>query len=108
MPPRKEEQTFDVKIKPENGNIDHTSGGLSLFNTPNYGFGSDWWVIPAGTQLPPEFTLSKDLTDGKFRGHYTIRALLDMQPAVWKKTLADWADKHAVHIKEYKKVKYNV
>ncbi len=27
MPPRKEDQTFDVKIKPENGNIDHISGG---------------------------------------------------------------------------------
>lgn len=76
---------------------------LSLFNAPNYRFGPDWWVIPAGTQLPPEFTLSKDLTDGKLSGHYTIRALVDMPVAVWKNKLAGWADKHAVHIDHQKR-----
>lgn len=108
MPPRSDDQTYDVKIDPISGFIDHTSGGLSLFNTPNYVFGQDWWVIPAGTKLPPDFTLSKDLTDGKFRGHYTIRALTDMHESVWKKKLSDWADEYAVHVNQYKKVKNNV
>lgn len=79
-----------------------------MFNNPNYEFGADWWVVPAGTILPPEFTLSKDLTDGKFRGHYTIRALVDMQETAWKRKLSDWADKYAVHVNQYKKAKDNV
>jgi len=108
MPPRNETQTYDVKINPKNGFIDHTSGGLSLFNTPNFGFGPDWWVIPAGTKLPPEFTLSKDLTDGKFRGHYTIRALVDMPVTTWKQKLTEWADRYAVHINQHKKAKNDV
>lgn len=102
LPPRDEDQTYDVKLNPVSGLIDRTSGGLSLFNAPNYGFGPDWWVIPAGTRLPPEFTLSKDLTDGKFRGHYTIRALVDMPVTTWKKKLSEWADEYAVHIKSHK------
>ncbi len=108
MPPRNEDQTYDVKINPKNGLIDHTTGGLSLFNAPNFGFGLDWWVIPGGTKLPPGFTLSKDLTDGKFRGHYTIRALRDMSVKEWKKELAEWADKHATHLNQNKKVKNDV
>jgi hypothetical protein len=58
MPPRNSDQTYDVKINSTTGLFDHTTGGLSLFNAPNYRFGPDWWVIPAGTKLPPEFTLS--------------------------------------------------
>ena len=107
-PPRNEGQTYDVKLNPNNGLIDRKSGGLSLFNTPNYKFGGDWWVIPNGTRLPPEFTLSKDLTDGKFRGHYTIRALIDLPVNIWKQNLAKWADEHAIHINQYKKVKNGV
>lgn len=107
MPPREEDQTYDVKIDPKSGLIDHKSGGLSLFNKPNYSFGNDWWVIPNGTKLPPEFTLSKDLTDGKFRGHYTIRALVDMPLDVWKEKLVKWADDNAVHIKQFMEKKDN-
>ncbi|WDE10390.1 hypothetical protein [Thalassomonas haliotis] len=108
MPPRREDQTYDVKINPKSGFIDHTTGGLSLFNTPNYVFGQDWWVIPAGTRLPPEFTLSKDLTGEQFRGHYTIRALIDMPGVMWKKKLTEWADEHAIHINQYRKVNKDV
>lgn len=108
MPPRGEDQIYDVKINEKTGFIDHQSGGLSLFNAPNYSFGSDWWVIPVGTQLPLEFTLSKDMTNGKFKGHYTIRALSDMHESTWKRKLAEWADKHAVHISAYRKVKNDV
>jgi len=108
MPPRNSDQTYDVKINTKTGLIDHTTGGLSLFNTPNYGFGPDWWVIPAGTKLPSEFTLSKDLTGGKFKGHYTIRALIDMPIPVWKKKLSEWANEHVVHVKQYKKANNNV
>jgi len=108
MPPRKEDQIYDVKINPKTKMIDHTSGGLSLFDMPNYSFGADWWVIPAGTRLPQEFTITKDLTNGKFKGHYTIRALADMHESEWKKKLAAWADKHAIHINEYRKANKNV
>ncbi len=104
MPPRNEDQVYDVKVNPKNKMIDHTSGGLSLFSIPNYSFGPDWWVVPAGTILPPEFTLTKDLTDGKFRGHYTIRARQDMPLIVWKQKLVEWADKYAIHIDKYRKV----
>ena len=65
LPPKKSDETYDVKINLKTGLIDHKSGGLSLFNTPNYRFGPDWWVVPAGTKLPPEFTLSKDLNEWK-------------------------------------------
>ena len=82
MPPRKEEQIYDVKINPKTKVIDHTSGGLSLFNAPDFSFGPDWWIIPAGTQLPDGFTITKDLTNGKFKGHFTIRALADMHETV--------------------------
>ena len=58
--------------------------------------------------MPPEFILSKDLTDGKFRGHYTIRALIDLPVNIWKQKLAKWADEHAIHINQYKKVKNDV
>ena len=108
MPPWNEDQTYDVKINLTTGLIDHTTGGLSLFHLPNFAFGPDWWVIPAGTKLPSEFTLSRDLTDGVFRGHYTIRALIDMHESTWKKKLSDWADKYAVHLNQYKKVKSHV
>ena len=108
MPPRTKDQVYDVKLKPKSKIIDHTSGGLSLFKTPNYSFGPDWWVVPAGIVLPPQFTLTKDLTNGKFIGHYTIRAMEDMSEDTWKRILVEWADKHAIHINEYKKVNNNV
>jgi hypothetical protein len=108
MPPRKNEQVFDIKINPITKKIDHTSGGLSLFNTPNYSFGNDWWVVPAGTQLPLGFTLSKDLTNGKFKGHYTIRAMSDISLNIWKQKLVEWADEHVIHVKEYIKVNKHV
>jgi hypothetical protein len=50
----------------------------------------------------------KDLTGGKFKGHYTIRALIDMPLSEWKKKLTEWADEHAVHVKQYKKANNNV
>jgi len=108
MPPRREDQVFDVKINLQTKMIDHKSGGLSLFIAPNYSFGVDWWVIPSGTRLPSEFTLTKDLTNGKFKGHYTIRALADMHERAWKRKLIEWADKYAIHINEYRKAKKNV
>lgn len=108
MPPRKENEIYDVKVNPRNGIIDHRSGGLSLFDTPDFTFGQDWWVIPAGTELPEGFTLTKDHTNGKFKGHYTIRSLADIHESTWKQTLAEWADKYAIHINEYKKAEHNV
>jgi len=108
MPPRKAEETFDLKLDSVTNKIDHTSGGLSLFNTPNYNFGSHWWVIPAGTKLPLGYTLSKDLTDGKFRGHYTIRATSDIKLNIWKQQLSEWADEYAVNLNEYKQENNNV
>lgn len=103
LPPRKEDQVYDVKIDPQTGLIDHRSGGLSLFNAPNFSFGDDWWVVPAGTLLPPGFTLSKDTTNGRFYGHYTIRALADMHETRWKHAMLEWADRYAIHISEYRK-----
>jgi len=108
MPPRKAHEVYDVKIHPVTKIIDHRSGGLSLFNAPDFSFGPDWWVVPAGTRLPDGFTISKDLTNGRFRGHYTIRALVDIHESVWKRKLAAWADEHAIHIKEYRKAQKNV
>lgn len=102
MPPRGEDQVYDVKVDPKTNVIDSKSGGLSLFNSPNFAFGQDWWVVPKGTPLPPGFTISKDLTDGKFRGHYTIRSLSDIHVDIWKRTLKMWAEEHAVNLKDYK------
>lgn len=105
MPPRTDDQVYDVKIDPRTQKIDSKSGGLSLFNTPNFSFGQDWWVLPKDTPVPPGFTVSKDLTDGKFKGHYTIRSLEDIHVEIWKKTLKQWAEKYAINIKEHQATK---
>ncbi len=75
---------------------------ISIPKLPDYAFSNDWWVVPEGTCLPPEFTISKDSTNGKFRGHYIIRALTDIHIEVWKTTLKEWAEKNAINIKDYK------
>ncbi|SBS28892.1 hypothetical protein MSP8886_01350 [Marinomonas spartinae] len=102
MPPRDDTQVYDVKINPKTKMIDHKSGGLSLFTEPNLRFGPDWWVLPEDTPLPAGFTLTKDLTNGKFRGHYSIRSLEDIHVDIWKKTLLAWANEYAIHVSEYK------
>lgn len=101
MPPRTDVQVYDVKIDPKTKKIDSKSGGLSLFNTPNFSFGKNWWFLPKGTPMPPGFTVSKDSTNGKFKGHYSIRSLSDIHIDVWKKTLKQWAEKHALKIEKY-------
>lgn len=99
-PPRQIAQKYDLKVNVVAGKtmIDHTSGGLSLFNRPDLSGGSDWWVIPKGTNLPHGFVLSKDLTNGEFRGHYSIRATEDMDLDRWKSILGEWANQYAIHL----------
>jgi hypothetical protein len=98
MPPRKLEQVYDVKINPDTNIIEASSGGLSMFDKPNYKFGKDWWVMPKGTKLPNGFTISKDLTDGKFKGHYTIRSLSNISVDSWKRIFKLWGEENAIHI----------
>ncbi|GLQ32854.1 hypothetical protein [Litoribrevibacter albus] len=105
LPPRSEDQVYDVKINAETKMIDSSSGGLSLFNAPNFSFGSDWWVLPKDTPLPHGFTISKDLTNGKFKGHYTIRSLTDIHVDTWKKKLKAWAEEYAVNLNEYRRAR---
>jgi len=102
MPPRTEDQRYDMKIDPVTKIIDNKSGGMSLFNSPNMAFSPNWWVIPRATALPPGFTVSKDLTDGVFKGHYTIRSLRPIKLDLWKKILLEWAEENAVHINEFR------
>ena len=97
-PPRTDDQIYDVKIDPKTQKIDCKTGGLSLFNAPNYSFGNDWWVVKEGTQLPLGYTISKDATNGKFKGHYTIRSMKDIHIEEWKRVLGEWASKNAIHI----------
>ena len=101
-PPRVTPQKFDLKVKDENGRliIDHTSGGLSLFDKPNFKSGKDWWLIPKGTSLPPGFTLSKDVTNNVFKGHYSIRSKVDIDITQWKQILGHWAERKAIHLSE--------
>lgn len=101
-PPRTDDQLFDIKIDPHTKMIDHKTGGLSLFDKPRYENSLDWWVIPAGTNVPPGFTVSKDLTDGVFKGHYSIRSLSSIHIDEWKRILKKWAEENAVHINEYR------
>lgn len=100
-PPRTELQVFDVKVDPKTNVIDSKSGGLSLFSRPNFEFSKDWWVIPKGTKLPRGFTLSKDLTGDKLKGHFSVRSMIDIHVDVWRRTLLEWAEENAVHIKDY-------
>jgi hypothetical protein len=94
-PPRKDDEVFDMKFEEGSDTIlDHKSGGLSLFEQPSAGR-SDWYVVEAGTELPPGFEASQDLTDGKLEGHWTIRATKNIHIDVWKKTLKEWAQRHA-------------
>ena len=102
-PPREAPQKFDLEVKEQSGKliIKHKSGGLSLFNKPDFRSGEDWWVIPKGTALPPGFTVSKDLTGGTFRGHYSIRSLQDIDVETWRKRLGEWAEKFAIHVNTF-------
>ena len=102
-PPREFPQKFDLKVKQINGKtvIDHKSGGLSLFNRPDFRSGVDWWVIPKGTLLPPGYTVSKDLTGNVFKGHYSIRSLRDIDIEKWKSDLGKWAEENAIHVNKF-------
>ena len=102
-PPREAPQKFDLKVKKIGGKtlIDHKSGGLSLFDKADFRSGEDWWVIPKGTPLPPGFTVTKDLTGNVFKGHYSIRALSDIELKKWKKELGEWAEKNTVHVNKF-------
>lgn len=106
-PPRQPPQKFDVKIEFQSHEslIKAESGGLSLFNAPDFRSGKDWWVIPKGTELPCGFVFSMDLTDGVFRGHYSIRAVQDVDLDYWKQTLGEWAERVAIHINDYRQNK---
>lgn len=101
-PPRTEDQIYDLKIDPDTKLIDYKSGGLSLFNKPKLENGGDWWVIPAGTNLPHGFTVTKDITDGVFKGHYSIRSLESIHIDDWKRILKKWAEENAVHLKQFR------
>ena len=102
-PPKVAPEKFDLKVKIVGGKIliDHKSGGLSLFNKPDFRSGSDWWVIPKGSLLPPGFTISKDLTGNKFSGHYSVRSLTDIEPVKWTEEIGKWAEKYAIHIDKF-------
>lgn len=106
-PPREAPQRFDVKVKIVTGKliIEPRTGGLSLFDSPSRRAGVDWWVIPRAVALPHGFTISKDLTAGVFRGHYTIHSLKEIDVDTWKKTIGQWAEEHAIHIEEYHRLK---
>ena len=100
-PPRDTAEKFDIKVKPNGSGglvVDHKSGGLSLFNKLDYRAGEDWWLIPKGTDLPPGYTVTKDLTGSTFKGHYSIRAISDVDLNKWKSDLGRWAEKNAVHM----------
>lgn len=104
MPPREGDQTWDVKIDAITNMIYSSSGGLSLFDQPALNATDDWWVIEAGTQMPLGFHLSMDQNkDGKYDGHFTVRALQDMHIEVWKKTLKEWAEQHAIRLDDYRR-----
>lgn len=79
-PPRPEDIKWDVRIFKRNGldYVDSKSGGLSLFNYRNPGFGSLWWKLPKGTSLPTGLHVSLDTGGEVGKSHYTIRPLYDM------------------------------
>ena len=73
-----------------------------MFNKPKFENGGDWWVIPTGTDLPHGFTVTKDLTDGVFKGHYSIRSLESIHIDDWKRILKKWAEENAIHLNQYR------
>jgi hypothetical protein len=95
-------------VDPDTRIIDRTSGGLSLFATPNLTFSPDWWVVPVGTKVPDGFILTKDLTDGVFLGHYTVRSLYDIHEDIWRSKLLEWANNHVTHISTKQRAKRRV
>lgn len=79
-PPRPEDIKWDVRIFKRNGvdYVDSKSGGLSLFNYRNPSFGTLWWKLPKGTNLPVGLHVSLDKGGEAGKSHYTIRPLYDM------------------------------
>jgi len=61
-PPRPEDGKWDVRLIKQDGidYVDSKSGGLSLFNRRDQGFGDLWWKIPKGTELPEGLHISFD------------------------------------------------
>lgn len=102
-PPREAPQKFDLTVRIKSGKmiIDHKSGGLSLFNKPDFRSGKDWWVIPKGTELPPGYTVTKDYTGESFKGHYSIRSMADIDIEKWKEELGEWAEENAIHVNTF-------
>jgi hypothetical protein len=82
MPPRELTEVHDLRIYKKGGVdwVDHTSGGISLFNKPNPRFGNRWWKLPKGTKIPMGMRVSRDQGMNTLTGqiHYTIRPLHDM------------------------------
>jgi len=42
--------------------------------------------------------VTKDLTGGSFKGHYSIRCLLAIDVKQWKEDLGKWAEEKAIHV----------
>ncbi|WKE64630.1 hypothetical protein PVT67_13255 [Gallaecimonas kandeliae] len=80
MPPRTDDQTWDIRIYDKNGVqfVDARSGGLSLFNYRNPRFGNFWWKLPKGTKVPSGLHISLDDGGRDGKHHFTVRPLMDM------------------------------
>ena len=62
-------------------------GGISTFNKPVAGE-TKWWLIPSGTQLPPELIIRRDHTSNDGRTHYSLAPAFDMPLSQYKESLA--------------------
>lgn len=67
-------------------------GGISTFDRP-LSSEPNWWLIPAGTELPPELLVRRDHATPDGRTHYALAPAHDMPLAVYRRALAALHDR---------------
>ncbi|HEX7896772.1 MAG TPA: hypothetical protein VF950_03375 [Planctomycetota bacterium] len=90
----------DIEIKPVNGDpwvfVKYRPRGASAFDRPRAFKGSHWryFLLPAGTELPPGLAIVKDEYYQRYRAtHYTLAPARDMPLATFRELLRQLFEK---------------
>ncbi|MEY4582665.1 MAG: hypothetical protein RL701_7368 [Pseudomonadota bacterium] len=90
----KNKQSVDVSSFLVSGEpwVEANSGGISTFDKP-IASESNWWLIPAGTELPSELGVRRDHTGPDGRTHYSLYPAFNMPLTSYRFALASLHNK---------------